>query len=252
MCELFGFSGRTPTDITAVLRTFFSHSITNPHGWGLIYNNGTLIREPVSANKSTLLPHILTNMPRQKITIAHIRYATSGSVTEKNCHPFCFTDISGRRWSFMHNGIIFSEDNIDVYKVRQSGSTDSERLFLAFMDNYNAYIYGKPISEKERFDFVNRFIIRHSPNNKLNLIIFDGEILYVHKNLENTLNFRTSENGILFSTVPLDDEKWTPFPTAQVIAYKNGKKIYAGEHHKGEFIPTPEYIKMTNAMKITS
>jgi glutamine amidotransferase len=35
---------------------------------------------------------------------------------------------------------------------------------------------------------INRFIADHAPRNKLNLIIYDGDLLYVHKNLNITVS----------------------------------------------------------------
>ena len=252
MCELFGFTSAKKNDISDYLRSFYAHSSHNPHGWGLMYENGRteVLKEPVSAEKSTFLSDIIDYMPPQKITLAHIRFATVGTINERNCHPFTGTDISGREWTLIHNGTIFSSKHCHRYSALQTGDTDSERFFLSLIDNLNEHISRAVPDERERFEIVNRFIAENAPRNKLNLMIYDGELLYVHKNLKNTLCFKRLEDGIIFSTKPLDDGVWIPFPMAQVIAYKNGQEVHRGDRHKGTFVPTLEYITAMDALYI--
>jgi glutamine amidotransferase len=252
MCELLGFTSAKAVDISDYLRTFFSHSDVNPHGWGLMYGNGgrEVIKEPISALESTFLSDIIDYLPPQKATLAHIRFATVGTVSEHNCHPFTGTDISGREWTLIHNGTIFSSKHSHRYSAVQTGDTDSERFFLSLLDCMNERISRSVPNEHERFETVNDFIVENAPRNKLNLMIYDGELLYVHKNLKNTLCFKRLENGLLFSTKPLDDGVWIPFPMAQVIAYRDGQEVHRGDRHKGTFVPTLEYITAMDAMYI--
>ncbi len=249
MCELFGFSARKSAVIKDHLDTFFSHSEKHPHGWGLMYGGG-IVKEPVKASKSELLPVILEEMPPQKNVLAHIRFATVGNIREENCHPFTGRDISGREWTMIHNGTIYSGKDTYKYYKTQLGDTDSERVFLSFIDTMNNALCRVSLSEKERFHTVSRFISDNAPRNKLNLMLFDGELLYVHKNLKNTLSYKHTESGVMISTQPLDSGAWTPFPIAQVIAFKNGREAYRGERHKGVFVPTLEYITALDAMNI--
>lgn len=252
MCELLGFTSAKNTDVTGFLRTFFSHSDRNPHGWGMMYENGgrTILREAVSAEKSAFLSDVIDSMPQQRHVIAHIRFATVGSINERNCHPFTGTDISGREWTLIHNGTIFNGRHNHRYSAIQAGDTDSERFFLSLLDNMNEHLSRAELCERERFEIVNSFIAENSPRNKLNLMIFDGELLYVHKNLKNTLCFKRIGDGIVFATKPLDDGVWIPFPMAQVIAYKDGQEVHRGNRHKGTFVPSLEYITAMDAMYI--
>ena len=57
MCELLGFTSSKKKDISAYLKAFYAHSVTNPHGWGMMYEDRVrvILREAVSANKSTFL-----------------------------------------------------------------------------------------------------------------------------------------------------------------------------------------------------
>ena len=134
--------------------------------------------------------------------------------------------------------------------IVQAGDTDSERFFLSLLDNINEHIARSVPNERERFEIVNHFIVENAPRNKLNLMIYDGELLYVHKNLKNTLCFKRLDDGIVFATKPLDDGVWIPFPMAQVIAYKKGQEVHRGDRHKGTFVPTLEYITAMDAMYI--
>ena len=252
MCELLGFTSEKNTDISDYLRAFFAHSRKNPHGWGLMYEDGRreILKEAVSAEKSTYLSDVIDSLPEQKHALAHIRFATVGRICEKNCHPFTGTDISGREWTLIHNGTIFNGKHNHRYSALQSGDTDSERFFLSMIDTVNDHISRHVPNERERFELINNFIVENSPRNKLNLIIYDGELLYVHKNLKNTLCFKRTDGGIIFSTKPLDSGVWIPFPMAQVIAYKNGQEVHRGDRHKGMFVPPLDYITPMDAMYI--
>lgn len=218
----------------------------------MMYENGgrIILKEPVCASESSFLGDMIDSFPPQKNCLAHIRFATVGSINENNCHPFTGTDISGREWTLIHNGTIFNGRHKHRYSAAQQGDTDSERLFLSLLDNLNENIARAVPNERERFEIVNNFIVENAPRNKLNLMIYDGELLYVHKNLKNTLCFKRLEDGIIFATKPLDNGVWIPFPMAQVIAYKNGHEVHRGDRHKGAFVPTLEYITAMDAMYI--
>ena len=236
MCELLGFSARKPTDLRKQLRSFYAHSVRHPHGWGMMYDcNGCrdVIREPVRACDSTYLKEVIASLTPQKTLLAHIRFATVGSIREENCHPYTGTDMSGREWTLIHNGTIYSGRLNYQYFRRQRGDTDSERLFLALLDTVNERLRQGPCTERERFETVERFIAQTAPRNKLNLMIWDGDLLYVHKNLKNTLSFKRTETGVIFSTLPLDQGSWIPFPIAQVIAFRDGQEVIRGTRHKG-------------------
>lgn len=77
---------------------------------------------------------------RAPCVFAHVRAASTGDVTETNCHPFTFHDLL-----FMHNGEIGGFDRLRrpirerlsdaVYNAVQ-GQTDSEHLFALFLDRF--------------------------------------------------------------------------------------------------------------------
>ena len=246
MCELIGFSAREPEDIRAQLRTFYEHSAQHPHGCGLMYSGG-IFKEAVRAADSDALRHLVDTLPPQKILLGHIRYATVGSVRSENCHPFSGRDDTGRTWTLIHNGTIYSGKRLISVMHEQTGDTDSERLFLFLLKCVNAV---RPQNAAERFALVDGLVRDIAPRNKLNLMIYDGDLLYIHKNMEDTMYYRRADAGYLFATSPVDAETWQPVPTAQVTAYRDGEGVFAGEPHSGIFIPTLQYITAADAMHI--
>ena len=253
MCELLGISSAKPMEVSGFLKEFYSHSVMHPHGWGLMYHcdgERTILREPVRAIDSTFLGAVVDSLEPQTTLLGHIRLATVGAVKEENCHPYTGKDMTGREWTLIHNGTIYSGKTHYQYYKQQRGDTDSERLFLGLLDAVNESIKLGKNTEHERFQTVESFIEQNAPRNKLNLMIWDGELFYVHKNLKNTLSYQRTESGCIFSTQPLNDGMWIPFPVAQVIAFKDGRECYRGERHKGIYVPTLEYITAMDAMHI--
>ncbi len=254
MCELLGASLKKREDLTEYLREFFSHSNKHPHGWGIAAEkNGELQieKEPVCANESRMIEGIVERLSPQKNLLAHIRYATVGATRKENCHPFSGCDNSGRRWTLIHNGTIYSGLELMKYLDLQNGDTDSERIFMYLIDKINkALVNKKRLDIRERFELVDSLVCGLSSRNKLNLMIFDGEVLYVHKNMNATLSYKQTENGVILSTQPLENEGWRDLPMCRAIAFKDGEKIFEGVNHGNEFISTMGSITVFDAMNI--
>lgn len=248
LCELLGFSARELTDIRKPLREFFSHSEDNPHGWGLLYSGGC-VKEKLQASRSRKLDEIIDTITSQKAVLGHIRYATVGRICTLNCHPFTAQDNTGRQWTLVHNGTIYNAGKlVHTYKDRL-GDTDSEAMFLYLIETINKH-QKNPLSAKQRFTLIDKFVCEMSYRNKLNLMIFDGELLYVHKNMDDTMRYRKYDSGYIFATKPLDSERWLDVPTAQLTAYKDGELVFEGEKHGGIFHSNLQYITVTDAMNI--
>lgn len=250
MCELFGVSSAQEINIQEYLKLFFSHGTEHPHGWGLMrehHGNIEIIKEPVCSARSQKISRIISETSPQKFALAHIRLATIGSIKLENCHPYQQKDNTGRCWTLIHNGTIYSGKQLIKYLHTQIGDTDSERISLALVDEIN---YKNPKTAKQRFAILDKFIASLAKRNKLNLIIYDGELLYVHQNMKNTLYYKSENNSIIFSTKPLDNGNWKNYPMTQLCAFKAGKKIFEGTKHKNIFVPTLEYVTSMNAMNI--
>ncbi len=250
MCELFGASLKENEDVRDYLSEFFSHGAQHPHGWGIYrehHGDFEIVKEDVSSIKSTLAKEIVQTTEPQKHFMAHIRLATAGAVKTENCHPFSGFDASGRRWTLVHNGTIYAVNRTFPYRSAQHGNTDSERVFLYLLDKLNKI---RPTNESERFAVADEVVQELSERNKLNLLVSDGEILYVHKNMEGTLFYQKTDNGYYFSTTPLGNGVWAEFPTAQLIAFRNGEKLFSGTKHGKIFTSVMHSISVYDAMNI--
>lgn len=255
MCELLGLSVKSPIDVRGYLKSFYSHSVRHPHGWGLMRitdRKTEIIKEAVCASGSRIISEVIRKTEPQTNLLAHIRLATVGATKYDNCHPYSGFDASGRRWTLIHNGTIYSGVQLAKYLSYQTGDTDSERIFLYLLDEINKEIIlnDAPLSAEQRFYIINKLAAALSPRNKLNLMIYDGELLYVHKNMRDTLVYKELDDGVILSTQALDDDKWLNFPMTQLIAFKDGKRIFEGTIHGHEFTPTLEYITTLDAMNI--
>lgn len=248
MCELFGISSGEKYQINRYLREFFSHSEDHPHGWGLSFmehNQVQIEKEPIQAGKSTYLKERLSVPVWTKNSFAHIRYATIGNVEYKNCHPYTKTDKSGRQWTLIHNGTIFEYEPLNKYVSIQNGDTDSERILLYLVElvNKKERELRKRLNGEERFHLLDDAIADMAKGNKLNLMIFDGELFYVHTNYEKSLYELEKENQVLFSTTPLSEEEWHPVMFTTLLAYREGKKIFTGITHGNEYKDSEENMK---------
>lgn len=253
MCELFGASLHVPIELKDYLSEFYSHCDKHPHGWGIMrYHDQSyeVIKEPVKASESKILPNIIEKSGKQKNLLAHIRMATVGSIREENCHPYTGVDITGRTWTMIHNGTIYSSGHLFRYMEKQKGDTDSERVLLYLLDLINEeYKKTNAMTEDTRIDIVDKLVRELSKRNKLNLMIFDGEILYIHKNMKNTLSYKELPEGKIFATTPLD-EQFVELPMCKLFAVKDGEFIFESKELTEEFVPTLEYISAMAAMNI--
>lgn len=247
MCELFGFCSEKRTDITERLKTFFSRSSNHPDGWGLATFHGDSVqleKEPVLARDSVYLKHRLSVPVVDSLVLAHIRKASSGALEYVNTHPFVMRDTRGRAWTLIHNGVIYDSPLLDSYINIQQGACDSERVLIHFVKKINALeeSLGRSATARERFGCVDDALHEMCTGNKINMILYDGELFYFHSNLKDTLHYKYEGGGILLSTKPLsaDEEGWEVVPLSTLIAYKEGRELFRGidRHH--------EYIKRSD------
>ncbi|MCD8019027.1 MAG: class II glutamine amidotransferase, partial [Clostridiales bacterium] len=235
MCELFGACSKYPLKLNEYIKEFYSHSSQHPHGCGLALLNGAealIEKEPIQADKSHYLHERLTVPIADKVVLGHIRYATIGNIEYRNCHPYTGKDITGRRWTLIHNGTIFKYDPLNKYVNKQQGDTDSERILLYLLDQINQQTETHGILDSEvRFRVLDAIFCDMAEGNKLNFLIYDGECLYVHTNYEGSLHFWQEEGRVMISTSPLRDGSWKPFPMTTLLAFKDGELLYTGTNH---------------------
>lgn len=249
MCELFGASAAKAIKLNSYLKTFYSHGRQHPHGWGLaLFNNkaAEIKKGKESAENSPYLKERLESPIEAETCLAHIRYATIGNIEYVNCHPYSKKDNSGRTYTLIHNGTIFDYPKLNKYINYQFGETDSERILLYILEviNIKQKQLNRALNGAERFNTLNDIITDMSKGNKLNLIIYDDEYVYVHTNYKNSLYYLTKDNATLFSTTPLSDEEWKNVPFTTLLAYKDGELKFKGTPHNSEYIQNDESVKL--------
>ena len=187
---------------------------------------------------------ILSNPLVSKNVFAHIRLATMGEIISPNCHPFIELDDNNRSWMLIHNGTIFDYPPLDKYREIETGNTDSERILLYIIDNVNKFeeAKGAPSTIKERFNLLAELIEEMAEGNKLNLMIYDGDLTYIHSNMRDSLYYLNNDEGFLVASTPItDDENWKPAEMNKLFGIIDGNIIFESEEHDNEFILTKEH-----------
>lgn len=246
MCELFAYSSKKNHVITEELKGFYARSVNQPNGWGLAEFDDVgrmcMHKDPERAIDSKLLPRLIGKGIGRKRVLAHIRYATVGSINVDNCHPFVAYDSTGREWTMIHNGTVFNGTALLKYFNLQDGETDSERLLLYLMDLIDEATRrrGHLLNGDERFDVIESMLASNADRNKLNLFLYDGEQFYVHANnapaqLHYTADTTPGDEVLMFATVPYTDAGWQPVPQTRLIAFNDGRFTRFGKNHHVAF-----------------
>lgn len=249
MCEIFCFNSNNPAEVNECLECFYNHCEEHPHGWGLanvMEDEVKIEKEPVKASCSQHLKDILANPVVGKNVFAHIRLATVGEIISPNCHPFVEADDNNRSWMLIHNGTIFNYPELDKYKDVEKGTTDSERILLFIIEKVNEFEQSKgaPSTIKERFNLLTDIVSDLSLNNKLNLMIYDGDLTYIHSNMKESLYYLKKEDSFFVASTPLDDdENWKQVELNKLFGLIDGNIIFESKEHANEFIFTDEHIK---------
>lgn len=243
MCELYGVTSKKSIKMNNILKDFFKHSYNHPHGWGLAIDGreDTLIKEGKPAYESEILKEKFKEDIVGKLAIAHIRYATCGEICERNSHPFIRKDILGNTWTLAHNGTATEGDLVEKYKKYAYGETDSETILIFLIKRINKAIIlnnSKELSIKQKGDVIQKAIKDITFKNRINLLFTDGENLFVHCNLKDSLYSYHKEGHIVFATTPLNKfiNDWHPIKINTLFIYNGDKLIYEGEAHKNEYI----------------
>ena len=69
-------------------------------------------------------------------------------------------------------------------------------------------------------------------------------MLYAHTNYQESLHQRTTEDGVYFSTQPLNKGVWEPLTLNTLLGYKNGEKIYTGTTHNNTYVVDPKKMEL--------
>lgn len=249
MCELFGINSKDKILLNDLLREFFSHGTEHPHGWGMAFFYGNAVsleKQPAHACKSIYLKQRLQAKIEMDSMMAHIRLATRGNLEYENTHPFVLRDNSGRTWTLAHNGTIFECDVLNRFIHEQQGGTDSERILCYIVNRVNERQEqkGRALFREERFQMLDGIVGEIAPENKINLLIYDGELLYAHTNYRESLYKCKKGRATVISTRPLDRDMWEELPMNTLSAYREGSLLYTGTNHGNEFVDSEEKMRL--------
>ena len=247
MCELLGITSERPYNANSILSVFYTHSRDNEDGWGLavFHRKGvSMEKEPVKALNSAYLRQRLSREVTSRNLFAHVRKATIGQMEYANCHPFIWDDDSGRTWTLVHNGTIFEPGGSGGYSAMQEGTTDSEKFLIYIVERSNELIRtrgeGYMDIPSNRFLMMEDIIAEMSRGNKLNILLFDEEYMYVHTNSLGTLHMAERDGVRFFATKPLYSEEltdieWEQVPMYRLLVYKDGEHVWSGHPHSNDF-----------------
>lgn len=249
MCELFGVSSPEKIVLNDSLKKFFSNASEHPNGWGMAFfceNSVSVEKQPENAANSIYLKQRLRARIEADYMMAHIRLATKGCMDYENTHPFVLRDNYGRTWTFEHNGTIFESEPLNKYAVLQQGQTDSERIIMYIVERINAEQTRlmRPLDKRERFKLVESITAEITPGNKVNFLLFDGELLYAHSNFRGSLHYCEEGRGVLVSTRALDFRSWQLVPLNTLLAFEAGELAFKGDNHGNEYFFSEEQMKL--------
>ncbi|RUR11302.1 class II glutamine amidotransferase [Legionella sp. km772] len=225
-----------------------SRTVTNGDGFGLGWYT-TFSKSP--ALFTSLFPAwndrnlaYLAKKTKAPLFFGHVRAASSGGISQFNCHPFLY-----KNWMFMHNGWLPSFEKIkreflnllddDLYKWVK-GSTDSELIFALFLQLAKKHQHHKLFDIvavlEETFSLIISIIKNHQ--NKavahLNICISDGkrlvasrycnskyvkpETMYVHLG-QQSLEGKTEAQSVIVASEKLSKSRkdWKLIPSNNCI-----------------------------------
>jgi predicted glutamine amidotransferase len=141
MCRLLGWVARDGLSLRDVLGeesfvAFAQLAHIHADGWGLASTDGDRIALERSTSNASSDPAFAATATEvvARAAIAHLRWASPGLPVElRNAHPFQLDAAA-----MAHNGGIYPFDRIDElvpedWRSRLTGTTDSERYFLAVL-----------------------------------------------------------------------------------------------------------------------
>ena len=140
----------TPTDFSFSFKGFCQrggNTDKHEHGWGISIYEGPGLRtflDTLPAAVSKVAKFVETYPLKTLNCIAHIRYATQGTVSLANVHPFS-REMWGIHFCFAHNGEVpkCTQKQVRLGRTKELfyhpvGDTDSEAVFCAILNALRA------------------------------------------------------------------------------------------------------------------
>ncbi len=264
MCRLFGLHAGTdvctaPFWLLNAPDSLSEQSRKNPDGTGLgvfdRHGRPQLHKEPIAAWQDSQFAteaHQLTGTT----FVAHVRYATTGSLEVRNTHPFL---QDGR--IFAHNGVVEGLDDIDE-RLRELGTddlvlgeTDSERVFALITGSIRA----RRGDETAGLVDAVRWLAANIPIYAVNILLstatdmwalrYPGahELYVLHRRYEHQtgapdaeFDLRThriraqsehlcTRSSVVFASEPMDDDRrWRLLEAGELVHVDAGLQITSG------------------------
>lgn len=189
MCQLLGVSCKEPATINFSLEGFQARGgLTDEHkdGWGIAFyeeHSCRIFLEHEPASTSALLKTIKDLKIKSRTVIAHIRKATFGEVSLRNCHPFT-RELWGLTWIFCHNGDLHNFYPTFNGCFLPEGETDSERAFCYLLEKLKAHF--PKATASQRPDAEEIYAVLQALSHELaaygsfNILLSNGQILFAH------------------------------------------------------------------------
>lgn len=186
MCRLFGLhAGPTPVAATFWLLdapdSLAEQSHRNPDGVGIgsfdAAGRPAVDKQPLAAWEDAEFATAAREL-RSSTFLAHVRYASTGDLSERNTHPFV---QDGRL--FAHNGVVQSLDELDSRLQALGatglvhGETDSERVFALI--TAETRLHEGDVTQG--LSAALGWIIDHLPVYSLNLILTTAQELWAFR-----------------------------------------------------------------------
>jgi predicted glutamine amidotransferase len=254
MCQLLGMSANTPTDINFSFSGFARRGGETDHhadGWGIAFFEERGVRcfvDSQAASRSPLAGFVRTYPIRSRTVIAHIRKATHGDATLRNCHPF-IRELWGRNWVFAHNGDLGNDFHPRLHAgFRPVGETDSELAFCWIMQELAKAHAGVP-TVSELSLTLGEVIAPIAAYGTFNVLLSNGEALWAHastqlhylerkhpfasaelsdEDLKLDFAMHTTERDVVtvIATTPLTtNEAWSSLSRGELATFVNGQRI---------------------------
>lgn len=249
MCELLAMNFNKAARLNGIMPLFQARAKGNPHGWGFARVNRAggnvwdITKEPVSAVTSAAATKIATDPTWiSDIVLGHVRFASCGSHTLLNTHPFEL-DYREHHWVFAHNGTLFGliEPNKLTYPVK--GETDSEQLLCSV-----ATVLHQLDLDFYNFVELESFLRTFNDDGNMNLVFSDGACTFVYKDKGSAFGLDICPveplvaDGTLADDAEPSDEPltgyvvtthgltqnraWKPIPSGSLLVFENGEMIY--------------------------
>jgi len=261
MCELFAMSARYPTTVQLSIEEFSRHGgLDGPHkdGWGIAWydeRDARLVKEAFPASDSACLRFIQDNPFVSPFVISHVRKATRGAVSLRNCQPFV-RELGGAWHSFAHNGDLQGMEEqaqLRFESYRPVGETDSERAFCALLERMRPlWLADRAPQIESRLRVIETFASALRALGPANFLYCDGDALFAHADRRYQKDGAIRPPGLwslarhcpgggqlaaeglriqaqagaqdvcLVASVPLTGENWLPMERGEILVARNG------------------------------